>query len=278
MLYILNDNKYLYQLVHALHESLTTLNIPSKLVYTIEPNDNIYILYTVNTIEKNNLPSRYIVYNFEQLTTTRIWPESFYEKLNRAVEVWDYSLENIAHLNDHNIKAHHLPFGYSPCLENPIIPEIPKNYDIMFLASLNNRRIDYLKNLKQELPDKQYYVHDKCFHQDYDNAVASSKISLNIHYYARGTILEVSRIIPLIANKCLVISERSCDEWYDEKFKDMVKFCNIEDSYKVVKICLDNYDYLANTFVINAYNKLKTEMNYVDIIKNSGIKYFSVVF
>ena len=32
-----------------------------------------------------------------------------------------------------------------------------------------------------------------------------------------------------------------------------------------------SYDYIENTFIPNAYNKLKKEMNYVDIIRNSGI-------
>ena len=274
MLYILNDNKFLYQLTHALNEALTTLNILSELVYTIKETDDIYILYTVNTIDKEDLPNRYIVYNFEQLTTTRIWPDSFYEKLEQAEQVWDYSLENIKHLKNKNIIAHHLPFGYSPCLENNIdTSEVQKTYDILFLASLNNRRIQFLKDLKQKLPDKEYYVHDKCFHKDYDIAVASSKITLNVHFYPSGNILEVSRIIPLIANKCLVITEKSYDKWYDDKLKNIVKFCDLDQFDKVIKICLDNYDFITNTFIPNAYNKLKTEMNYVDIIRNSGITF-----
>lgn len=56
-----------------------------------------------------------------------------------------------------------------------------------------------------------------------------SKIALNLHYYSGQTILEIHRILPLIANSVLVLSEPSNDPWMDSQYSSIVDFTSDKD-------------------------------------------------
>ena len=274
MLYIVDNSLYFYQIAEALSESLTALGVENKLVKKIDlKKEELYLLFTVNPLEFDQLPKRYIVYNYEQLTTNRVWNDDFYKKLKGAKSVWDYSLKNIKHLQEKGINAIHVPYGYSPCLE-VTSSNTDKPNDILFLGTLNMRRKINLLSIKQTTyegnKEPKLVVHQQCFKDNYDNEIQKCKMVVNIHYYIGGTILEVSRIIPLLANKCLVISEPSYDEWYDEKLKKCIKFVEVEKMPKMCKVCLDNRA-LLDKFVDNGYQWLKENFNYQHFIKESGV-------
>jgi hypothetical protein len=55
-------------------------------------------------------------------------------------------------------------------------------------------------------------------------SVPMSKIALNLHYYGGNTILEIHRIMLIIAQKAIAISPRSNDVWLDKLFEPMVSF------------------------------------------------------
>ena len=78
--------------------------------------------------------------------------------------------------------------------------------------------------------------------------VNRSKISLNIHNYYGKSILEVTRIVPLISRGVLVVSERSDDKYYDEKMDGII-------------IYIDNLDYLDISKLKLLYDKNKCMIN-----------------
>ena len=43
----------------------------------LHDNDNVYLLCTTQELDKP-LPKQYICYNFEQLTTSKVWKETFF--------------------------------------------------------------------------------------------------------------------------------------------------------------------------------------------------------
>jgi hypothetical protein len=49
-------------------------------------------------------------------------------------------------------------------------------------------------------------------------------VALNLHYFGGKTILETHRILPIIINKALVLSEPSDDQWLDFTYKGLVNF------------------------------------------------------
>jgi hypothetical protein len=268
MLRLVNNSCYFEIIINALHEALTELDIKHEVVksYSLVDNRNIYLICT--THENALLPKRYISYNIEQLTTTKVWDPIFFDKLSGAELILDYSLENIKELEKYNIKAHFLPLGYSKNMEyNYNNDNSEKTVDFSFLGSINNSRYDKLKTLISVYGNKKdkLVISNNYWGDDLKNLYNKTKIGLNIHYYSGRTILEVHRIIPLIANKILVISEKSNDLWYDEKYGNLINFIE-SDKYTLECLrLLQNYNAEIAEY---RYQDLVNNHKYVDYVKN----------
>jgi hypothetical protein len=270
MLKLVNNSCYFEIIIYALHEALTELNIIHEVVktYSLVDNDNIYLICT--THENELLPKRYISYNFEQLLTTKVWQPIFFENLANAEFVFDYSLENIKELEKYNINAHFLPLGYSKNMEhyNGRDNNSEKTVDFSFLGSINKYRYDKLETLIRVYCKKQnkLVISTNCWGNDLKKVYNKTKIGLNIHYYEGKTVLEVHRILPLIANKILVISEKSDDPWYNEKYDNLISFIESDQTYtvKCLKI-LQNYN---REIVETRYQDLVNNHRYVDYVRS----------
>ena len=92
-----------------------------------------------------------------------------------------------------------------------------KDIDVIFLGSKSVRRNDILNKLGKDV-----YYKDNIFGEKYDDIINRAKFSLNVHYYEGESILEVTRIIPLICRGVIVISERSNDKYYDDKMEGII--------------------------------------------------------
>jgi hypothetical protein len=267
MLKLVDNSCYFEIIINALHEALTELNINHEVVknYCLNDNENVYLICT--THENRLLPKRYISYNFEQLITDKVWQPVFFEKLSKAEIVLDYSLENIKELQKYNIKAYFLPLGYSKVMENNVNNNCDKTVDFTFLGAVNNYRYDKLKSLitiYSKSKDK-LVISNNYWGDDLKNLYNKTKIGLNIHYYSGKTILEVHRIIPLIANKILVVSEKSNDPWYDNKYGNLINFFE-NDNYTIQSLkLLKNYN---NEIVENRYQDLVNNHKYIDYVRN----------
>ena len=267
MLKLVNNSCYFEIIINALHEALTELNIIHEVVktYSLVDNNNIYLICT--THENSLLPKRYISYNFEQLITTKVWEPIFFQNLAKAEIVFDYSLENIKELEKYNIKAHFLPLGYSKNMENNNNDNIDKSVDFSFCGSINNSRYDKLKTLISIYGNKKdkLVISNNYWGNDLKELYKKTKIGLNIHYYSGKTILEVHRILPLIANKILVISDKSDDPWYDEKYCKLINFIENKTNSKVSS---DNDFTLECLKVLQNYNSEIIERRYQDLVNN----------
>lgn len=267
MLKLVNNCCYFEIIIEALHEALTELNIDHEVVnnYSLSDHKNIYLICT--THENKLLPKRYISYNFEQLTTDKVWQPIFFEKLSGAELVLDYSLENIKVLNKYNIRASFLPLGYSKCMEHNLNNNTDKTVDFTFLGTINNYRYDRLKSLIDiyaKSKDK-LVISNNYWGDDFKKLYNKTKIGLNIHYYSGKTILEVHRVIPLIANKILVISEKSDDSWYDNKYSKLINFFE-DDNYTIQCLKLNkNYN---KEIIESRYQDLVNNYKYVDYVRN----------
>ena len=269
MLKLVNNSCYFEIIINALHEALTELNIIHEVVktYSLVDNNNIYLICT--THENSLLPKRYISYNFEQLITTKVWEPIFFQNLAKAEIVFDYSLENIKELEKYNIKAHFLPLGYSKNMENDktFDKTVDKTVDFSFLGSINNSRYDKLKTLITIYGKKKdkLVISNNYWGDDLKQLYKKTKIGLNIHYYSGKTILEVHRILPLIANKILVISDKSDDPWYDEKYSNLINFIENKDCTLECLKLLQNYN---SEIIEKRYQDLVNNHKYIDYVKN----------
>jgi hypothetical protein len=232
MLKLLNDCIYFEVVVGCLAHALDRLGVTYCVVPRVAeedysgPGENVYILCTTHHLQAR-LPVRYISYNFEQLVTDKAWPDEFFERLRGADQVWDYSLENIRVLEAQGVPgAAHVPFGYSRCMDAAGAGGAPwgsRGVDWAFVGSVNEGRRAKLSSLSAR-SELRGVVTNSCWGRDLEAAYATTRVGVNLHYYDGRTILEVHRIIPMVANRVLVVSERSDDAWYDRALRGVVTF------------------------------------------------------
>lgn len=272
MIQVFNNINTFEQIAPSLVKALSDLGFEVKLTSNIDTNSkDLYIIVALQTVSV--LPDKFIVYNFEQLEISSYLGANYFQKLKKAISVWDYSLVNIKYLETKNIDAIHVPFGYTDKLLCNQNTDITRDIDIIFIGGMSDRRKIILKSLAENLDDKiTYFFSENCYGNKFDEIINRSKISLNIHYYKnKPWILEVCRIIPLIANGCHVISERSNDLWYDEQFKGKIFFSeikNISDAVNLINSSdsSDSYQMLKRSQIW-----LKKEFNHSKLILKSGV-------
>ncbi|MCI0473622.1 MAG: hypothetical protein L0Y76_08585 [Ignavibacteria bacterium] len=183
-----------------------------------------------SNILKSPIPDsyRYIIYQLEQLSDNEGWySDSMKRMLANAHAVWDYSPQNIAFLESHGIAAAYLPIGYDKALEQ-ISLEAPRDIDILFYGSLNQRRKDALLGIQN---DQRYTLHTVFgkYGKERDALIARSKIILNLHFYSTN-IFESVRVSYLLNNRCFIVSEESPLYPYQGVDIDLVPYEKIIDT------------------------------------------------
>ena len=262
MLYLLYNNKYLYDVIDSVLYVLMYYNIKCELIDEICYDERMYIIFTINKIEK--LPKNYIVYNFEQLVSSREWSESFFSKCSKAKLILDYSLENIKIFKNNGLDAIHFPYGWTPFHEyNGLIGN--KDIDIIFLGSKSERRDSILNSYGNSI-----YYRDSIFGEQYDDIVNRSKISLNIHNYDGSSILEVTRIVPLVSRGVLVVSERSDDKYYDDRMEGVIIYIdNLEklDLCELKSLYDKNKCLRRKSLLLDRLNMVELNKDKINILK-----------
>lgn len=228
---LLNNCRYFDVVAWGLSEALTAQDppVPHEVVTRVSCAESTYVVFTTHHLHEA-LPARYIAYNFEQLTTDRAWPAAFFDRLRGAVAVWDYSLENARVLRERHGIADvvHLPFGFSPCM----LPcrgtraWTARPCDWLHVGALSERRRAALAPLLSacSVNPERAMVTNSCWGALLDDARTKTRVGVNLHFYGGSTILEVHRIVPLVAARALVITERSDDPWYDAALAGAVTF------------------------------------------------------
>jgi hypothetical protein len=242
-----------------------------NLLDTINFNDYDKIFYSGNLeilkilVQKNNNNYEKIYFiNVEQMSN-----ENYYKmirNINSKINIIDYSEENIPYFE--NIYNTHLLVPYFES-KNNILTE-SKDIDILSLKN-NNYRETLLKNI--ELEFKNYYENNKklnilffdnCYGESRDNLYSRTKIYLNIHCSENHKTMEMIRIVNLIMNKVIIISQNSV--YSDLLFlKDYIIICNDDNQlFNYSSEVLNNYDYYFNKIYSNF-----DEINYINYIKKN---------
>jgi hypothetical protein len=150
---------------------------------------------------------RYIPYQLEQFSQSQgTWNEQVTAVLRGAVQIWDYSHDNIAFLQQHGLDAKYLPLGYHPCLER-ITPAPNKDIDVLLYGSSNPRREAVLHDLRStnDISVKHLFG---VYGQERDVWISRSRIILNVHFY-ETKLFESVRVSYLVNNRCFVLCETS---------------------------------------------------------------------
>jgi hypothetical protein len=281
MLYIFVKHLILKETAMTLKETFNNNGLNCQLTDEFDyEGDNLYIIFGSHDII-DKLPKKYIIYQLEQScvgsyntnkefidNNFKIFNKKYLNILQNALEVWEYSYENIDFFNKLNkrlipeIKTRYVPICYSSYLSQYKKKKCEKNIDILFFGSMNDRRKKILNELKLKGFKVEIYVNN-LYEEERLKKILSSKIILNLHFYEKA-LLETHRIAYLLSNKSFIISENSRDSFNDNLFKDSVVLCDYDNIINTCEKYLlnDNYRDELSCFGFNFFKKMNY-MNYI---------------
>tara|TARA_Y100000389_G_scaffold204943_1_gene261068 strand:- start:3720 stop:4649 length:930 start_codon:yes stop_codon:yes gene_type:complete len=282
--------KYLvfYELGLALSDGLKQNGINTNLIsedvhkYTFDP-QQIYILYGAEIFNVEQLPSKFIVYQFEQLKAKldTVYPEileNAYKVFSKAICIWDYSTTNIDILSKQKVLSNtpliHVPLGYTNSLDYTDTPFPAPLLSTGFIGNVSSssRRKKILEKLKKKIG-----IYENNIWNNSDPRVGVSTrlkatvikkidIGLIVYFYpAVVSCFDLYRVITLISNKCLVICERSMDYKMNKTFEPYIILCESFEIEKWIDYYTTNHDERKKKIEV-AYQWLKTSFNYASFL------------
>ncbi|WP_238191877.1 glycosyltransferase [Methylobacterium frigidaeris] len=174
----------------------------------------------------------FIVYQMEQLDIIRHRREGekYLEFLDLSSHILEYSRSGLAVLRSRpdTPSVSFLPPGFHRCLE-VAYPAPEQEIDVLFYGSYSERRVQVLEAVRSHGLKAVHLFN--VYGEPLWDAIRRSKIILNIHSTPGFRTLETVRIVPLLANRCFVVSEASDDN----PFGSGVVFCALEDMAEVCR-------------------------------------------
>ena len=257
----INIDVHFFEIINFNSESLNNINFINydKIFYT----GDLEVLKLITNIINYNFNKLYFI-NIEQMS------HSSYYKMIRNVDtninIIDYSEENIPYFKNiyKNI------FLFPPYFkENKNV--LNKNIDILSIGN-NEYRNNILKSIYFNTNLKILFLNN-CYGEIRDKYFAESKIYINIHCSNEHNTMELIRIVNLIMNKVIIISEKSI---YDELLflKKYIIICNdLNNLNQLIADILINYNdvfkKIYGNFNFNEYkNYIKKNVNHIFKLNN----------
>lgn len=212
----------------SIKNALSEFGYSSKIIFDVPDNgyeDKLHLVICPHVFK--SLPSLYIVYQLEQSVSPRYFTSDYFDRLNRALVILDYSKTNIKFLTDHGInykKIFYLPLSLLHNYHHEAKHHY--DYDLIFYGDTNNkRRQQILSRLSKICRLK---VVCGLYGEDLYQEIKRSKAILNIHYY-ENALLETTRIYEALSLGKQVISERGSDQNQYSHLEDIVNFVDLGD-------------------------------------------------
>lgn len=206
-----------------------------KIYYITEPLNYLIDIKVWETYIKILKPFKLLTYTNENLNKLNIFQPitKLCPKFNNYIDICDYSVETIKN----------------------------KNKDkIIFIGAMNNHRESIFKTI-----DNKIIVKNNIWSIDeFEDIMINNLFFINVHRRNGCACLEYLRIVPLLANGCIVISELSNEEDMNELKDYNIYFCDkskfLDTYYNILKNI--NYDE-----IYNKVNKFREEFIYDDFYK-----------
>jgi hypothetical protein len=243
------DNYYKDININILYYDITSFDI--HLIHNLLKYDKIFysgdlnILNEIIKLTNNDFKKIYFI-NIEQMSHPSYY--KYIRNINENINIIDYSEENIPFY-----KSIYHTFLFPPYYENSNICD--KNIDIMSLVN-NDYRKNIINNIKNIDNNYKLLFIDNCYGKERDIYFSKTKIYINIHCSENHNTMELIRIMNLIINKVIVITNNSInsDLLY---IKDYIIICNNNEDFSIlINEILNNYEYYYNK-IFNNFNHEK---------------------
>ena len=213
-------------------------NFKYKIYYITEPLNYLIDIKVWETYIKILKPYKLLTYTNENLNKLKVYQSitKLCPKFNNYIDMGDYTIETMKN----------------------------KNKDkIIFMGTMNTHRENVFKNMENKIIVK----NDIWNMDEYQEIIEQNLFFINIHRRNGCKCLEYLRIIPLLANGCIVISELSNEEDMNELKDYNIYFCdksNILDTYYNILKNI-NYNEVFYNEVYKKVNKFRNEFIYDNI-------------
>lgn len=252
-------------IAELLKSTLAQLDISSTIIFRKSKygyGNLPYIVICPQVYKK--LPVNYIAFQMEQSESSSWFTKEYFNKLNKAVAIFDYSLQNVEYLKNNikdSSKVFYMPLSINKGSINYFKNDITKRkYDIVFYgADSSTRRKEILNALKLKFKVK---IITNIYKQELYKELSNSKIVINIHYY-ENALLETTRLYECLSLKNnVIISEKGRDQdqhLFLEQLVDFVDTGDVEGLVQKIELYLKNSDLLDR--------KLKENISIIEKLK-----------
>ncbi len=179
----------------------------------------------------SELPPFYVAFQMEQSVSSRWFNSNYFQQLENAFAVFEYSLVNVEYLLANKLglqQIFYLPIYYFADYQQYLqLPEVTtEEYDVVFYGDVNNqRRKDFIAEISKKHKVK---ILSEVFGNELLQELRKAKIIINIHYY-EGALLETTRIYECLSLDRLVISESASDILHHAELGDIIDIVPLGD-------------------------------------------------
>lgn len=232
--FVILTTKHTHYIAKLFSHALEKVGISSSIIFEM-PNsgysDKWHIVICPQMFD--SMPSHYLAFQMEQSVSSRWFSENYFNRLHNAAHIFDYSLTNIAFLQEHQLsfkQLHYMPIGILPSQAKP--KDADFEYDVAFYGDPNcERRQLFLKKLEEKFKVK---VISEVFGDELHALLKKARIVVNIHYY-ENALLETTRIYECLSLNKLVVSEKGSDQNDHTELNGIVDFIEIDDIDSMVQ-------------------------------------------
>ena len=190
--------------------------------------DNLHFVICPQMFSK--LPGLYIAFQMEQSVSSRWFTREYFNTLENAYAIMDYSQENIRFLQEEGKLSYKQLFWTPISNISQFNPQLTANaqptYDVVFYGDVNNpRRQEFIKQLKRQFS---VLIIAEVFGKALYQKLQQGRVVVNIHYY-ENALLETTRIYECLSLNLTVISETSSDIHQHQNLMPHVTFTPIND-------------------------------------------------
>ncbi|TWI28169.1 hypothetical protein IQ24_03786 [Paracoccus sulfuroxidans] len=182
----------------------------------------------------DNIPEHYIAVQMEQSVSSRWFTEAYFDSLNRARAIIDYSMTNLDYLGRHDLplyKLHYIPLD----VDRNLLPsdEAPRQGILFYGDDKCPRRQRILSAVADAYP--QLRIVNNLFGEEIDQELKRAAVVLNVHYY-EGSLLETTRIYQALSHGTPVVSEVSADQDEHAVLHGIVEFAPVDDTDRIIEL------------------------------------------
>lgn len=234
--FVILTTKHTHYIAKLFSHALKKVGIDSSIIFETPKNgysDKWHIVICPQMFE--SMPSHYLAFQMEQSVSSRWFTAKYFQRLHDAAHVFDYSLTNIAFLQEHQLpfkQLHYMPIGILPSSQPQQHTDFEYEYEVAFYGDPNcERRQLFLKKLQENFSVK---VISEVFGDELHALLKKAKIVVNIHYY-ENALLETTRIYECLSLNKLVVSEKGSDQNEHSELGGIVDFVEIDDVDSMIR-------------------------------------------